>query len=280
MNEFYEFRLYERYAVRILPDNKGVRLGAGSVSIRLLRVSSEDELIKEIPKLEIKEQRGIFSAWKVYRKYSRKEIESAQLFHLSIARTFEPAGEECGTLYDEASACPICGSGAKQVTSLLLPRKRIPSSQDISRTIAGEMVVSRRVKDLFARHGITGADFSPIRFAGRSQSDSTDWFQLMVHGTLVDVSPRTRVGIDPFDEDKEGEYRCSGGDLIGLNLLTEVSISSNTPDEADIFVTRQFVGDRRGLLRPERIVLISRKLHTLITSEKLKGFKFEVAHLD
>ena len=37
---------------------------------------------------------------------------------------------------------------------------------------------------------------------------------------------------------------------------------------------------RRGLLRPEREILISPKLWRLIVSEKLKGYEVEVAQLE
>ena len=41
----------------------------------------------------------------------------------------------------------------------------------------------------------------------------------------------------------------------------------------------QFLGARRGLLRPERLMLISPRLRRLIEEERLKGFEFEVAYL-
>lgn len=281
MKELYELRLFERYANRMLSEAEGIRLGAGLV--RLLRIYSDSQKFLELSEFnhQIKNEgrSGIFSAWKVHREYSNEEIESANLFHLTIWKTFEPAGEENGTEYDEASACPICGSGATQITPLFLPKKRIPTSQDISRTIAGEIIVSGRVKDLFAREDITGAMFSPVRFVGGTRSDSNDWFQLHVHGDFADISPHTRIGIDPFDEDERGECRCPWRDLLGLNLLSEVSIVSATRGDADIFATRQFVGVRRGMLRPERIVLVSSRLRKLIMAEKLKGFRFEVAYL-
>jgi hypothetical protein len=89
----------------------------------------------------------------------------------------------------------------------------------------------------------------------------------------------TRVGINPFDDDSKGECRCPLGDLIGLNLLSEVSISATSRGDADIVASRQFIGVRRGLLRPRRVILISPRVRRLIESEKLKGVKIEVAHL-
>lgn len=86
------------------------------------------------------------------------------------------------------------------------------------------------------------------------------------------------MGTNPFDEDEAGKYRCSRGDLIGLNRLSELAISRSSHDGADIIASRQFGGTRGGLLRPERFVLVSPKLHKLIKAEKMTGCKFEVAH--
>src|SRR5438045_6720657 len=33
------------------------------------------------------------------RKYTRKDLENAEVFRLTIPTHFEPAGEECGTIY-------------------------------------------------------------------------------------------------------------------------------------------------------------------------------------
>jgi hypothetical protein len=85
----------------------------------------------------------------------------------------------------------------------------------------------------------------------------------------------TNVSLD----DEKGECRCPLGDLIGLNLLSEVSIRSTSRGDADIICSRQFVGTRRGLLRPERIIFVSPKIRRLIESEKLKGIEIEIAHL-
>jgi hypothetical protein len=157
--------------------------------------------------------------------------------------------------------------------------KRIPKSKDVCRTIAGEIVVSRRAAELFSRHKITGAELVPIRSKGATSAESEDWFQLKVLKSEAEIISPTRVGIDPFDEDEKGEYRCVLGDLIGLNLLSEISIASSSRGSADIICTSQFIGIRRGLLRPEQLILISPKLAKLIESEKLKGCGYEVAHL-
>ena len=105
------------------------------------------------------------------------------------------------------------------------------------------------------------------------------WHQLVVPSNTAEIVAPTRVGIDPFDDDPKGECRCPMGDLIGLNLLTEVWISAASRGEADIVCSRQFIGVRRGLLRPRRVILISPKFRNLLESESIKEGEIEIAHL-
>ena len=42
---------------------------------------------------------------------------------------------------------------------------------------------------------------------------------------LLEIVPPTGAGVDPFDEDPEGRYRCPCGHVLGLNRLSELWIS-------------------------------------------------------
>ena len=280
MKETCEFRIDEDFAPKLFADDEGKRLGD---SVRKVEISTDDTRFCSIGQLQEEVQKktdcSFFYGWILRRHYSKKELDAASLFQLLITSTFEPAGEECGTEYDESTACPSCGAGARQITPLFMNVKRIPKSKDVSRTIAGENVVSRRVAELFSRHKISGAGLLPVKPSKKSSAESRDWFQLTVPMADAEIVAPTRVGINPFDDDEKGECRCPVGDMIGLNLLSEVSIKSTTRGDDDIISTRQFVGTRRGLLQPERIILVSPKVRQVFESERLKGVKFEVAHL-
>jgi hypothetical protein len=132
---------------------------------------------------------------------------------------------------------------------------------------------------LFNQHGILGASLHPVRAKGAKSLEPSGWSQLVISRTEAEIVAPTRVGNDPFDDDLKNEYRCPQGHLLGLNLLSELSISSASVDGSDIVASRQFIGVRRGVLRPERVLLLSPKLRRLINSEKLKGCEIEVAHL-
>jgi hypothetical protein len=289
MKEIYEFRVQEKYASRLFAPSEGKKLGWTKqfgdefVTVRKVELTADDPKFKRVGELEAlikKEPHGFFFAgWTIRRRYTADEFEKAELFLLHHVTTFEPSGEECGTQYDESTACKHCQAGARQVTPLFLDWKRIPKSKDIARTIAGEIIVSKRLVELFKQHSITGAKFLPIRHRPASSAESKDWFQFVADSSDALIVAPTKTGIQPFDEDMVGEYRCPLKDLIGLNRLSEVWISRSSYNGSDIVASRQFLGRRGGLLRPERFLFISPKLRRVIEKGKIKGCKLEVAHL-
>lgn len=307
MREVAEFRVDENFASKLFQDNEGEKLG----SVRKIMISTSDPRFLEIGRLQKSlrrtTSRPFFYGWNIRRIYSKQEMEMASIFLLFITSLFEPAGEECGAEYDESSACPKCSSGAKQVTDLFLDLRRIPKKKDAAVTIAGEIVVSRRFVDLFMEHGLEGPDFLPVRQKHDPGSESKEWFQLSVKSVSAEIVPPTIVRSGLFDDDEEaqhhadepkkiviGDYvqllhpldgeRCPNGDLLGLNLISEVSLKRDSYNGADIFSSKQFVGTRRGLIRPRRLIFISQKLWRVFEEERLKGERikgvsFEVAHL-
>jgi hypothetical protein len=279
MREECEFRVVEEFAARLFADNEGQRLGTG---VRKINLCTDDPRFNQVGKLQQELRatmgRSFFHGWSLRRRYSHDELAIANCLNWKVTTVFEPAGEECGTKYDESTACSRCGAGAKRGADLFLNLKRIPKTRDISRTIAGETVVSARLVELFKQHRITGVEFRPVCHSSASSSVSKDWFSLHIQSREANITPPTRAGIGPFDDDAVGEYRCPQGDLIGLNILSEVSIEAKTRGADDIVCTRQYLGVRRGLLRPVPLVLISTRVWRLLESEKLKGWEVEVAH--
>ncbi len=276
MRETVEFRVPEDDAVRYLPGGAGVKRGIA----RRLILAVDDPLFHEIGQID-RQLRvaggGLVTGWMAIRHYSRREFEEAERFHVWPRKTFEPAGEECGTAYDDSKACPSCGGGAPQETPLLLDARRLPRSLDFAQTIAGELVVSRRAAEVFRRNGLSGGTFDPVRLSNKAGLASTEYFQLSVAGSAAEFDAATRFGEDPFDTTRYG--RCPRGDLAGLNLLSEVFVKRAGAPMLDVAATRQMVGVRRGLLRPRPVLLLSPRAWRAIGEANLKGLNVEVAHL-
>lgn len=278
MKEFVEFRIYKKYAHLLLSQNEGRDLGQYIV----IEIPADDDRLLKVKRLneEIKSKYNdfFFLYSEVKRKYSRKEIEGAGLLHLRIKKTFEPSGEECGTLYDEVSACKICGANRKQVTPLKLKKGTIPNL-DIAKTIGGEVVVSSKFAVAVTKWGLKGISLKPVVF-GNGESG---FYQLEALSE-VELTTKTLVGINSFDlsTECEGEvYKCPCGVSIGLNLLSEPHIiKSSLRNDYDFMVSKQRIGLKRGLLRPEPLYFCSQNFRKMIDHEKINGFNFEIARVE
>ena len=277
MREYVEFRIPEAHAAACLPPGTGENVGYG---IRKVLVDTSAPLFDEIGRLHRhfrSKGRYFFSGREYRRRYTRGELTTADVLYVWPKHFFEPCGEECGTMYDEGTACAVCGGGARQVGPLFLRAGTIPKNVDFAQTIAGEVVVTRRVRDVFFERRLLGASFEPVRLTTVDRAVSTEHFQLEVVGQPLELGVATRAGEDPFDLDGTG--RCERGDLVGLNLLSEVHLEGTVAAGADVMTTRQMIGVRRGLLRPRPLLLLSRRAWLAIEDAKLRGLGVEVAHL-
>jgi hypothetical protein len=293
MKELIEFRIFKDY-YHLLPPNNAKLNGI----VHVLNVPKGDVLIQQIEKVykELrKNDMAFFSSWQVKRYYTKNELVDAKLFHLSIKVAFEPTGEECGTLYDETAACEICGANRKQVGLLKLKKGTIPK-KDITRTIAGEVVVSEKFARVIKQKGGKGILLKPILF----EKGVSNYYQLTTSSPELELAKKTVVGQHPFDlsnNDVEAiEFIVSGGykvkfdklilkcpkeHLIGSKLISEPYVL-NTPliNNYDFFVTKQKLGAKQGLLCPEPLYLCSKEFRKIVLEEKLSGFDFEIAHIE
>ncbi|MFY0525380.1 hypothetical protein ACN28I_20290 [Archangium gephyra] len=276
MREFIEFRISESDASEHLGE-VGWRMGDDGL-VRCVRLPMEDERVRLIGELNSEFHRAggsFFRGWDITRHYTPEEIQSAEIFELSLRSVFEPCGEMCGTKYDESSACPHCGAGARQSTDLRLEPETIPR-RNMHRTIAGEIIMSSRLVQAFQAHGITGASFLAVRdTSGRVLEN---WHQLVVTSAPVDIVPPTQAGNGPFDLDTNGEYRCPQGHVLGLNRISELWLKKDSHDGSDLARTRQLFGARMGVLHPHPEYLISPRLFRLLRELKVGRLIAEVAH--
>ncbi len=266
MQEIFEFRIDSDFFHLLPKPNNGRENGI----VYVVTLLKDEPNFKEVENLKkvVKEKydKSFVFGWQVKRKYSKKELDTATLLQMKIKTMFEPAGEECGTLYDETAACEICGANRKQISPLTLKKGSIPK-KDIARTIAGEVVVSEKFAEAFKQRGLKGAVLEPVVFG----KGASGYYQLIASSEL-ELTGNTVAGVDPFDfsEGSEGVeftvsggypvkfekevYKCPKGHTIGLNLLSEAYVlNSQSIGKYDFFASKQKIGVKRGLLRPEPI---------------------------
>jgi len=93
MKETLELRVNYDYAHLLFKDDEGKTIGT---SVRVIEISKEDPRYSKIPIIskQVKEKygTGFFFSWRIKRKYSLQELETAKLLHIKINAIFEPAG--------------------------------------------------------------------------------------------------------------------------------------------------------------------------------------------
>jgi hypothetical protein len=234
--------------------------------------------------------------WDVFYKYTDEEVAEARLFRVRIKKTVEPCGEECGTIYDDGPSCPICGAGRVQKGPLILSKLPSLGKVDVCKTIGGEIIVSKRFQKLVGKYSLQGMIFLPILVKG---IPSPHAMQLAVKDSVI-ISHETRFGIDYFDSvntpcsderkinicgheitmPKE-IYVCPNQDLVGLNLLSELYINEESylSQSFDLARTTQYVGVKRGMLRPEPLYVCTKEFYEMVKHEKIPGMDFEIAKI-
>jgi hypothetical protein len=277
MKEFFEFRVRPDVADRLSGEVENPSCG---FAVKVIIGADDPKLIEmsRINKELHSRNETAFYSWNFYRKYTTEEIAAAKLFHLILTATFEPAGEECGTVYDQSHVCQFCGVGEVQTSPLCLDESKIPKGKHLARTIADEWIASKNFVELCLKNEITGIKFEPIINFKKKQR-THNWYQLISSSQPLSICSPTRVGISPFDEDSKKEFCCPRGHVIGLGILSEITVTRPGSVISDWNITAQKTGYRRGLLRPRSSILISPKLRNLMVQENIKGFKTEIAHL-
>lgn len=281
----FEFRVSESIANELIGPDVGVRLPSGTT--RKIVLQRRDPLFEVLRRAHIDARDhgewGILSSWERRGTYPPEELAAADLMRLEIPSVFEPAGEECGTIYDDSVACPHCGAGRVQRSVLRLDLRAIqpdrdidtrtaPPAKDIARTIADEVIVSAAAVAHLTEARVTGGSYAPIEDRGQV---SLSWKQLFVSARLIELTASTRFGIDPFDDDPEGRYRCPLGHTRGLNLLSDATVDRRSWDGSDIVQSRELVGERSGLLVPSPLLFVSTKVWQLYRQHRFKGARFE-----
>lgn len=284
MKEYAEFRIPEDYAKEFLPDNLGK--STSTKIARKVRVLVGSETYNEIGEfyrlVKNRDRKYFFLGWEIQRTYSTTELDSAKLLLLKTIKTFEPAGEECGTVYNRQNACNICGAGIRQVSDLFLDLNAVPQNVNIARTISDEVIIDQEFVDILLNHNMTGYKLSPVHHKNIQKKSARRslkrWYQFIVTSS-VNVHSATKTGEDPFNINEENKYRCKRGHTIGLDILSELSVYEKSWDGSDIVATRELFGVNRGLLHTSPLLLLSQRLFRLLREMKFKGFTVEVVHL-
>jgi hypothetical protein len=272
--------LKSRFPTTTRPVGRMIVAGTQCVETKVPANSPEFEEIREF--INLRRKQGLsgfsnFSIGRCLRKYSKEALQGAEVLLLALTSHFEPCGEQCGTIYE--TLCDHCNWG-RQVSSLILDTRRVPKRRDIAETISWvEWVVSGKFVRTFTDRKLTGAAFLPVFDARHPGIQSKEWFQLQVSGRAGELAEGTRLGRDPFSP-SQPSWRCPLGHSMVTAFLSEIHLTRTKWDGSDIAVTSSLFGQGRNLLRPTPLIVISQRLYRVLEEAGLKGFSYEVAHLE
>jgi hypothetical protein len=275
MKETLKLRVVPEIAA-LLPAGVGEESSTGT---RQLLLEVDDPLVETLRTYEAEHRaRGetVFTMCELIRRYTPKELAAAGFLFVTFWPFFTPTGEECGTVYDESTACSSCGAGACQVSPLHLEPRRIPKARDIAPTLGGELVVSERLSEAMKKHRITG--YEPRPLLTRSGRPIEGRFQLIIPSSVLETSPPTRFGTNYLAPEPDAS-RCPQGHVAGHSLLSPLHISRGSLDGNDWASTRQLLGARLGLFRPQPMMVISQRLYRLLKDLEVRGFQAEPVQL-
>ncbi|HLL06288.1 MAG TPA: hypothetical protein VK539_37295 [Myxococcaceae bacterium] len=208
--------------------------------------------------------------------YTARELQAAEWLKVEFWPFFMPSGEECGTRYDEARACPLCGAGAPQLGELRLNVGRIPKSRDLALTPGAEFVVSSRLVKAMRAHRITGFELRPVLSKGGRPTDA--WHQLIIPSATVEAAPPTHFGRTYLAPEPD-ETRCPKGHVLGRRVLSPLHVARSSLQPLDWQALKGLLGTRQGLFRPHPLFIISQRLYRLLKELKVRNLNEEVAHV-
>lgn len=148
-----------------MPEDRAERVfgaeGKRINGVRVVELNADDARLDSVRALQSRYwETGsyFYSSALLKRRYERRELESAELLHLTIAKQLDFGTEELGTSYDYSNACEICGFGRKRLGPVFADTTG--AKGDVARTLDEVWIVSRRLAAVL--EGIEGVHVEPL----------------------------------------------------------------------------------------------------------------------
>jgi hypothetical protein len=210
--------------------------------------------------------------------YSEDELKNAPLLVFRLERAPRgDGGPTYGTEYDLSSACPVCGTGAPQASSLVLKRSDVPKSGPIFQTLDHEYLVNGEIARSLADSRLTGLRL----LEARSLRDGAGlgWFQLIPTAQMPPVAAWSK-GLERWKPcttcGRDGYYHRPD-EPLQLAYSTDAALSSLP----DVTTTYECFG-KSGLRQPlakshfaQPMLLVKPRFREILAAHKVRGAQFE-----
>ena len=144
-------------------------------------LDAEDDRLAKLR--EILTREGIQWTEREEHVYTDAELREFPLLELSVDRKpLVGGGPEYGTQYDMSTSCPQCGTGATQISPLMLPLEGFPKKGMICQTGRGHILVGSRLAEVLAAQQLTGLELRQAIFY--RNDEPLGWWQIIAPHVL------------------------------------------------------------------------------------------------
>lgn len=104
---------------------------------------------------------GLFSYWVSRPEWTTDQERAARAFHCDLRHFWHGGGCVYPTLYDHHLSCPLCRSGDRPASPLILPLGRLHKRQ-VVHVLGQEVIVTRALAKRMVAFGSRGLGFVPV----------------------------------------------------------------------------------------------------------------------
>jgi hypothetical protein len=283
MNAHVEIRVF-RKQVRDLFSLEEMQVLNPHTGTSRLRVPLDDPRLLELSRRG-SQGRALWGSWEIIRRYGRRDLDAAALLTLDTIGRFWQLPAECGTAFDDAPACPICGAGRIQMSPLRLDLHRAPKRLHIAHTPSHELVIRHTLAQRLIAAELTGFILLPVLQARRGKSPSP--IEMRWEHELVDLLRQANSGIVPAREKWVGYVVDSSASepvgnerrwyqLVPSGTALTIGPATRFGDDfaAPASATRCPAGDTVGLVRlSELSVIVPRKPQDFAVTAQYFGWR-------
>jgi hypothetical protein len=235
-----------------------------------------------VAKLGVAARMHALSAPMVHRvlEPTARELGAARLLHMFVWIHHSHEGHpRPGMSYDESDACPACGDGLRQLSSLVLANKEIPRSGLLG-SIDDEVLVHDSLASEMEAAGLTGFRLGDVV---DRQGQLLPWKQLLVDGAMPPMiaaarglvrgrangeAPCSRCNCDGwFDSVSEPFLPAYVGEsLLDVPDIARTAERFGTGNWAAPIHGKRSLASRRLIVRPA--------LYAFFRARKIRGVRF------
>ena len=202
-----------------------------------------------------------------FRQYTKKEIENAEFYDLTLLNPWESEGQTEKSFnvdYDMSNTCPQCGGGKRLRSDILVQTSKL-KNKDIVLLIPS-IIVSEKVKRLIEENCLTGCYFAPVRDYKRHTVE--DYYHLVINNELPALNKSVRIiHVSPW----YCEVCHNRGQILESEMIYR---KTDLQYFKDLNVTKEHFGVATSMQK----IVISKRVRDLFKKEKIRTAYYEPVH--